>query len=132
MTDQVAAMLRGQIADVVVGSIFVFVGLATCSIAAFRRGRGVRTFVWLGIWSAMYGAVLLDRSPAVMAALPRWIQIATPYANTAINYLLVVAGLLSFLELTLGGLRRLLQAAAVLGVVIAACGIFADIVSEVE
>ena len=128
MTDQVAAMLRGQIADIVVGSIFVFVGVATCSVAAFRRGRGVRTFVWLGIWSTMYGAVLLDRSPAVMAALPRWIQIAVPYANTVITYLLVVAGLLSFLELTLGGLRRLLQAAAVLGVAIAASGIFADIV----
>ena len=128
MTDHVAAILRGQIADIVVGSIFVFVGVATCGIAAFRRGRGVRTFVWLGIWSAMYGAALLDRSPAVMAASPRWLQGAAPYANTAITYLLVVAGLLSFLELTLGRLRRLLQAAAVLGAVIAASGIFADLV----
>ena len=120
-------MLRGQIADIVVGSIFVFVGLATCAIAAFRRGRGVRVFVWLGIWSAMYGVARLDRSPAVMAASPRWLQIGAPYADIVITYLLVVAGSLSFLELSLGRLRRLIQAAAVLGVAIAAGGIFAFI-----
>ena len=120
-------MLRGQIADIVVGSIFVFIGLATCSIAAFRRGRGVRMFVWLGIWSAMYGALQLDRSPAVMAASPRWLQVGAPYADAVLTYLLVVAGLLSFLELSLGGLRRLLQAAAVVGLAIAASGVFAFI-----
>ncbi len=113
-------MLRGQIADIIVGSIFVFVGVATCSMAAFRRGRGVRMFVWLGIWSAMYGAVDLDRSPAVMAALPRWLRIGAPYADTAMTYLLVVAGSLSFLELSRGRLRLLIQAAAGLGLAIAA------------
>ncbi len=112
-------MLGGQVADIAVGSIFVFIGLATCSIAAFRRGRGVRMFVWLGIWSAMYGAAQLSRSPAVMAASPRWLQIVTPYANTAIAYLLVVVGSLSFLELSLGWLRRLIRVAAILGIAIA-------------
>jgi len=130
LTAQAAAMLRGQIADIVVGSIFVFVGLASCSIAAFRRGRGVRTFIWLGLWSAMYGAVLLERSPAVLAVSPRWARIAAPDADTAITYLLVVAGSLSFLELSLGRLRRLIQAAAVLGVVIAAAGVFDALVMK--
>jgi hypothetical protein len=37
------------------GSIFLFIGLAACCIAAIRRRSGVRIFVWLGIWSAMYG-----------------------------------------------------------------------------
>jgi sigma-B regulation protein RsbU (phosphoserine phosphatase) len=120
-------MLRGQIADIVVGSIFVFIGLATCSIAAFRRGRRARIFIWLGIWSAMYGAAQLARSPAVIGASPRWLQIGAPYADTAITYLLVVVGSLSFLELSLGRLRRLIQAAAVLGVAIAANGVFAFI-----
>jgi hypothetical protein len=31
--DPVAAMLRGQIVDIVVGSVFLFVGFASCSIA---------------------------------------------------------------------------------------------------
>jgi hypothetical protein len=55
LTDQILAMLRGQIADIMAGSIFLFIGLAACCIAAIRRRSGVRIFVWLGIWSAMYG-----------------------------------------------------------------------------
>jgi len=53
LRDQVGAMLRGQVADIIFGSIFLFIGLAVCSIAAIRRQRGVRIFVWLGIWSAI-------------------------------------------------------------------------------
>jgi hypothetical protein len=49
-------MLRSQVADIIVGSIFLFIGLAACFIAAIRRRSGVRIFVWLGIWSAVYGA----------------------------------------------------------------------------
>ena len=118
-------MLRGQIADIVVGSIFAFVGVATCAIAAVRGGRGVRMFVWLGLWSGMYGAVLLDRSTALLAASPRWLQIGAPYVDVALTYLLVVAGALAFLELSVGRLRRIIQATAALGVGIAAGGVVA-------
>jgi hypothetical protein len=44
----------------VVGSVFLFVGFASCSIAVIRRRARVRIFVWLGFWSAMYGALQLD------------------------------------------------------------------------
>jgi hypothetical protein len=47
LTDPVAAMLRGQIVDIVVGSVFLFVGAASCSIAVIRRRARVRIFVWL-------------------------------------------------------------------------------------
>ena len=73
--------LRGQVADIIIGSGFLFIGLVAWSIAAIRRHRGVRIFVWLGIWSAMYGALQLSQSPAVGALSPRWIQISAPYAN---------------------------------------------------
>src|ERR1035437_3149427 len=75
-------MLRGQLADIISGAIFSFAGLAVCSIAAIRWRRGVRLFVWLGVWSATYGTGLLTRSPAVVAALPHWLQISVPYVNT--------------------------------------------------
>ncbi len=116
-------MLRGQITDLVAGSIFLFVGLATGSIAVTRQRRGVRIFVWLGIWSAMYGAAQLSQSPAVVSAVPRWLQTCAPYANTALTYLLVVAASLTFLELSLGRLRDLMQVAALLGFAIAVTGI---------
>jgi sigma-B regulation protein RsbU (phosphoserine phosphatase) len=106
-----------------IGSVFLFVGLAACFIAGIRRQTSVRIFIWLGIWSAMYGAMQLSQSPAVTAAaLPRWLQISAPYADTAITYLLVVVGSLSFLELSLGKLRLIIQAFAFTGLVIAVVG----------
>jgi sigma-B regulation protein RsbU (phosphoserine phosphatase) len=116
-------MLRGQVAEIIVGSVFLFIGLAACCIAAIRRRSGVRIFIWLGIWSAMYGAEHLSQSPAVVAVSPRWLQISAPYANTAMTYLAVVVGSLSFLELSLGKMRFLNQAGAVVGLAIAVAGI---------
>ena len=51
--------LRGQLADIVSGAVFVFVALAACGIATMRRRSGVRVLLWWGIWSAMYGALRL-------------------------------------------------------------------------
>jgi sigma-B regulation protein RsbU (phosphoserine phosphatase) len=116
-------VLRDQLADIVFGSVFLFIGLAACFIAAIRGAGGVRTLVWLGMWSAMYGAIHLSNSPAVVAAWPRWLQINAPYANTAMTYLLVVVGSLSFVELSLGRLRFLIQLAASVGLAIAVAGI---------
>jgi sigma-B regulation protein RsbU (phosphoserine phosphatase) len=116
-------MLRGEIADIVVGSVFLFVGFASWTIAAVRRRARVRIFVWLGLWSAMYGALRLSQSAAVIMASPRAFQICAPYANAAIGYLIVVPALLAFLELTLGRLRVLIQVAAWIGLAVGATGI---------
>jgi hypothetical protein len=115
-------ILRGQVAEIIFGSVFLFIGMAACSIAAIRRRSGVRIFVWLGIWSAMYGVLHLSQSTAVVAASPRWLQIIAPYANTATSYLLVVVGSLAFLELSRGKVRLLVQATAAVGLAIAIAG----------
>ena len=123
LSGQALETLRGQVADIIIGSIFLFVGLAACGIAGIRRRSGTRIFAWLGIWSVMYGTVLLSQSEPVLAVSPRWVQISAPYANTAMMYLLVVVGSLAFLELSLGRLRLLLQGAAFVGLAIAVAGI---------
>jgi sigma-B regulation protein RsbU (phosphoserine phosphatase) len=123
LNDQVLAMLRDQVADIIIGSVFLFIGLAACSIAVVRGPSSVRILAWLGIWSAMYGAVHLSDSPAVLAASPRWLQISAPYANTAMMYLLVVVASLSFVELSRGKLRFLIQWAAAVGLAVAVSGI---------
>ena len=71
----------------------------------------------------MYGALHLSQSPVVVAVSPRWLQITAPYTNTAITYLTVVVGLLFFLELSLGRLRLLIQAAVCVGLLIAITGV---------
>jgi len=123
LDDQVLTMLRGQLADIISGAIFSFAGLAVCSIAAIRRRSGVRLFVWLGIWSATYGAGLLSRSPAVVAALPHWLQISVPYVNTVTAYVTVVVAFLAFLELSVGQIRLVLKILIFAGMVVAAAGI---------
>lgn len=123
-------MLRGQIADIAVGSLFLFVGFATCSIAAIRRRARARIFVWLGLWSALYGALRLSQSPAVIMASPRALQTAAPYVNTAIGYLIVVPASLAFLALTVGGLRVLIQVAAWIGLAIGITGTLVFVVTS--
>ena len=108
MNDQVLAPLRGQIVDIMVGSVFLFVGLAVCLIAAMRRRGGTRIFAWLGIWSAMYGITQLTQTRAWVAALPSWLRVSAPYVNTLLTYMIVVPAGLAFLELSRGRLRRLL------------------------
>jgi phosphoserine phosphatase RsbU/P len=123
LDDQLLAMLRGQLADIVFGAVFLFIGLAACSLAAIRRRSGVRLVIWLGIWSAMYGTGLLFRSPAVVAALPLMLQPSVPYVNTSIAYLLAVFAMSAFLELSRGGIRRFIKLLILAEVVIAVLGI---------
>ena len=124
MEDQVQAMLRGQLAEIISGSIFLFMGLAACYIAAIRRRSGVRLVVWLGIWSAMYGIGLLARSPAVVAALPpHALQMSIPYVKIVTTYLTIVVASFAILELSRGRLRVLIEIVIFAGLAVAVAGI---------
>jgi sigma-B regulation protein RsbU (phosphoserine phosphatase) len=123
MEDQLLAMLRGQLADILFGAVFLFIGLAASSIAAIRPRRGARLVIWLGTWSAMYGTGLLFRSPAVVVALPRLLQTSVPFVNTLIAYLLAVVAMSAFLDLSRGGIRPLIKILILAEVVIAVVGI---------
>jgi sigma-B regulation protein RsbU (phosphoserine phosphatase) len=121
--DQVQALLRGQLAEIISGSVFLFMGLAACSIAAIRRRSGIRLVIWLGIWSAMYGVGLLARSPAVVAALPHALQLSIPYVKAVTTYLTIVVASFAILELSRGRLRLLIEMAIFAGIAVALAGI---------
>lgn len=126
MQDQGLEMLRGQLADIILGAVFLFIASqmwAACSIAAIRRQSGVGLFIWLGIWSAIYGIGLLTQSSAVVAALPLSIQRSVPYVTTGIAYLTLVVGLCAFLELSLGIVRLLIKILIFAGIAVALAGI---------
>ena len=116
-------MLRSQLEQIILGTIFLFIGLAACSIAGIRRRTGARLFIWLGVWSAMYGASLLAQSRAVVAALPHSIQLSVPYVNAGAAYLVVVVASLAWLELSRGGLRLLIKIVVFAGTAVAVAGI---------
>ena len=114
---------RIQLASVVLGTIFLFFGLVSCVIAAIRRQVEARALVWLGLWSGMFGASLLLRTAPVFDALPRATQLCVPFTINAIRFLLVVAAMLVWSELTLGKMRLLAQTIARLGGILAFAGI---------
>jgi sigma-B regulation protein RsbU (phosphoserine phosphatase) len=123
LENQLLAMLRIQLADIMFGSVFLFIGLAACSIAAIRPRSGMRLVMWLGIWSAMYGTGLLSRSSAVVAALPLVLQTSVPYLSILIAYLLAVVAMLGFLELSRGSIRLLIKILILAEVLVAVVGI---------
>jgi hypothetical protein len=75
LQDQLPVISREQLAIIMFGTVYVFIGLAACAFAAVRRREEVRLFLWLGTWSAMYGGRLLAESPAVVDVLPQWSSI---------------------------------------------------------
>jgi len=123
LQDQVLAMLRGQLVNIMSGAVFLFIGLASCFLAAVRRRGRVRIFVWLGIWSGLWGARLLAESAAVVAALPHWVQISVPFLRIAVTYLLLPVASLAWLELSAGKFRHFLRALIFISLAIGVTGI---------
>ena len=116
------ATLRGELIDIVLGTVFLSIGATACAIAAIRWRRGARILVWWGIFSAMYGLQTLGRAPDILKLLPHSLQSAAPYANTAVRYLLLISALLAWRELILGKIRILVQLEIIAGLAIALLG----------
>jgi len=123
MEVQSLAVLREHLADLVLGTVFLFFGFVSCAIAVLRRRAQVRVLIWLGLWSGMYGGNLLLRTPVFTEALPHWIEVCRPFTANAMGFLMVVAGLMTWSELTLGKMRALTQGMAVAGLAIAVGGV---------
>jgi len=121
-TDAALETLRGQMTDIVLGTIFLSIGATACAIAAIRWRRGARILVWWGMLSGMFGLQTLVQTPAVLAALPHPLKSAAPYVSTAVMYLLVVSGSFAWRELTLGKVRFLIQLEIFAGLAIALVG----------
>jgi hypothetical protein len=63
VADAALATLRGDVINIVSGTVFLTVGATACAIAAVRWRTGVRIVVWWGISSAMYGLQPRGRRP---------------------------------------------------------------------
>jgi sigma-B regulation protein RsbU (phosphoserine phosphatase) len=132
LQDQALAVLRSQFTDIVFGTVFLLVGFAACGIAAMYRRSGVRVLVFLGVWSAMYGARPLADSMTKMGILPHWFQAGVPYMDTVILYLILVVATLAWMELTADKLRSFLKVVTVVGLVIGLAGIVYFIFTGVD
>jgi hypothetical protein len=122
MTPAQVAALRGEIVEICAGTTFLVAGITTFVIAVMRRQRGVRVFLWLGIWSAAYGVQHLFGTDAFLVVMPHWVQVAAPYATTAVTYLMVVFGSLAWLGLVRGVMHRIVLVMIIAALITAALG----------
>jgi phosphoserine phosphatase RsbU/P len=108
LEEQVLGMLRGQVGGIALGTVFLFIGLASCAIAAIR-GRGqFRILVWFGIFNALYGARILALTPAVTSAFPGIADKDGSSFAAAVTYLILIPALFFWMELSVGKLRLVL------------------------
>lgn len=117
------AFLRGQVAGIILGTIFLFIGIASCVVAAVRRRGQVQILVWFGLFSGLYGARMLAQSPLALAVLPQSTWSSRPYVNNIVAYLIIVPGALFWLEFTQGLLRRFVQITIAAGSLIGIAGV---------
>ena len=122
-TDAALQALLADVINIVVGTVFLTIGVTACAIAAIRWRRGVRILLWWGIFSGLYGLQKLGRTPSIFAVLPHSLKAVTPYVNTAVMYLLLISALFAWRELTKGKLRFLVQLEIFVGLAIALVGI---------
>jgi phosphoserine phosphatase RsbU/P len=116
---------RAEFALIALGAIFLFIGVASCCIAAVRGSNARRILGWFGIFSALYGVRLFAAVPAAFGLLVGTFSRYAPQAVWIITYVIMISALLFWAELTLGILRRLFQIMVIPACAIAVAGIFA-------
>jgi hypothetical protein len=123
VADAALQTLRGDVINIVLGTVFLAVGGTACTVAAIRGLRGVRILMWWGVFSGMYGLQTLGQVSTILTVLPHSFRSVAPYVITAVSYLLLVSALFAWRELTVGSLRLLIQAEILVGSAIAVLGI---------
>jgi sigma-B regulation protein RsbU (phosphoserine phosphatase) len=119
---QAITMLRNDIGAIILGTLFLVIGLISWAIAAIRRRSRIRILIWLGVWTFMYGMNMLALSRLITLVLPgSWIAVQNHFV-VFYGYFIVVAASFALLELSLGMLRRVVHAMITLGTAIGVAG----------
>lgn len=120
MTETDVLLLRGEIPNLMLGSIFSFLGLAALAVAVFRRKREFLVLFWFGCFIGMYGVRLIAQATiALTTAHSSW----PDRADVFVSYMLLVPGTLFWVELTVGRFRRFLACVSATGLMIGVVGL---------
>jgi sigma-B regulation protein RsbU (phosphoserine phosphatase) len=130
MDQQVLTMLSAQVGTIMLGTVFLFVGLAACGVSAIRGRREDLILLWFGLLNLLWGIRILAYSPAAFNVLPHSLGASRPSVIAILSYLTVIPGLLFFLEMSRGILRRFLQAMLIAELPICAAGIWAVLFTD--
>lgn len=120
---------RGETAGIILGAVFLFIGVAALVLAAIRRRYSIGLLVWFGAFSGLYGVRMLAQVPAGFALLPASWWNARPFVVAIITYLIFIPALLFWLELSIGKFRRVIQAAVGAAIIFSIVAIVAVLVT---
>ncbi len=126
--EQVLGLLRNQIAGIVLGSLFLFIGAGALAVALARNRQQVRLAMWFGVFSGLYGLRMLAQAPAAFALMPQSFWPYRGYVIAIITYIIIVPALFFWLELAKGRLRQFIQIAIAAAAIIAACALVAALI----
>ena len=118
-------MLSDQVGAIMLGTVFLFVGLVACGVSVIRGRKEDRILIWFGLLSLMWGIRILAYSPAAFSALPQSLWPSRLGVIAILSYLTIIPALLFFLEMSRGNLRRVLQALLIAELPICAAGTWA-------
>lgn len=116
---------REEVIVIILGTIFLFIGIAACGIALVRGRDAGRILGWFGLFSTMYGVRLFAEIPAAFSLLAGPFWRSAPQLVWIITYVIIIPALLFWVQLSLGALRRLLQFMVFPACAIAVAGIVA-------
>ena len=123
MEEQALTMLRGQVGTIMLGTVFLLVGVIACALSTIRGRRENRILLWFGLLNVLWGIRILAYAPAAFSLLPRSFWASRLDVIAILSYVTVVPGLLFFLEMSRGILRRLLQIMLIAEVPISGAGV---------
>lgn len=109
--------------EIISGTVFLFLGFTAFGVAVMRRRSGAAILAWLGLWSAMYGALHLAGPLVDVTRLPHSYKIAASYLEVLTLYFILVVATRAWLELTVGKIRLFLWVVIYMGLAIAFAGI---------
>jgi sigma-B regulation protein RsbU (phosphoserine phosphatase) len=114
-------MPGGTVIDIMLGTVFLFVGMAACGIAALRRRGASLSLVWFGLFIGMYGLRMLAEVTSLLHLVP-----GSPWPDRvviAVDYGLVIPALLFWTEVSVGTLQRTFRWLTLLASCVAALGL---------
>ena len=120
LVDPTLVSLREDLPAICLGSVFCFMGICACSVAAIRRRREFLILLWAGSFIGTYGVRLLVQSFRSLSLLPN-----SPWPDRIdvfITYFLLVPGVLFWVELTVDKLHRFLWFVTLLVIVVGIIG----------
>lgn len=112
-----------EVGEILFGSFFLLIGIISIGIALIRRGKDFKILVWLALWTGIYGIRLLIDSKLVLLLFPIYLIPYFKFASVSISYIILIFGLLTWVELTQGLIKKYLIWMVYIATAIAAAGI---------